>query len=215
MYEPLKVTAYLQDGVATDASLPLDGILYHYAMREHYGAQNVTLSGAGLDVPPITLQLAKVDADTPYWFYRSSYAVWNGTVTEWTDHWNKRFDQHYSDLVDFRGKRGKVIIEQGAYKAYHMPIHIRHALSVSWYVHGDGSWIERMLRFISHIGKKGSQGDGAILRWVVEPISDDWSVYGPTDQLMRCIPSHSAAGLFVGYRPSYWQKENQTLCLVP
>jgi len=215
MYEPLKITAWLQDGIATDATCPLDGILFYMAMREAYGPQDVTLSGTKSQNPDVALPITKINPDQPDWFYASSYAIWNGPVVEYTDYWNKRFDQQLSGMIDFKGKRGKVIIEQGQYKAYHMPINIRHALSLSWYVHGDGAWVENMLRFVSHIGKKTSQGDGAVLRWHVEPTIHDYSIYGPDAQLMRCVPSTTGRGLYVGFRPSYWMRENQTICSMP
>lgn len=237
-YQPIKITAYLRCGVITDAYLPIDGVLYYQAYRDAYGPETLTLPGdsmSGVGEVPILLQRRNLPYDgfhyadgaplwqgqhehrvktseTP-WYYAASFAQWNGTVAEGTDHWNKRFDMSLAHLVDFQGKRGKVIVEQGEFKAYHMPIHYRHALSVSWYVVGDITWVREMLSTVTHLGKKTSQGWGAVGRWEIEPFAHDWSVYGPNGRLMRSIPSER--GIRTGLRPSYWMPQNQFVCEVP
>ena len=239
MYEPLKITAWLQCGVVSDAYLPIDAILYYQVYREAYGPETITLPGAnnsGVESVPVPLQRRGLpydgfrygdgaplyqgqeerfhvrNRDVP-WYYAASFAQWGGAVAEGQDHWNKRFDQSLADLVDFGGKRGKVIVEQGVYKAYHMPVWYRHALSVHWHVVGDGEAIGRLLSCTTHIGKKHAQGWGSVLRWRVEPWGHDWSVYGEHGQLLRAIPA--ATGILTGYRPSYWMAKNQTICQVP
>ena len=49
MFNPLKITAYLQCAVVTDETLPIDGVLYYYAMRQEYGVQDATIPGGHLD----------------------------------------------------------------------------------------------------------------------------------------------------------------------
>lgn len=214
-YQPIKITAYLRCGVITDAYLPIDGVLYYQACRDAYGPETLTLPGdsmSGVGEVPLMLQRRNLSAETP-WYYAASFAQWNGTVAQGTDHWNKRFDMSLAHLVDFQGKRGKVIVEQGEFKAYHMPIHYRHALSVSWYVVGDIDWVREMLSTVTHLGKKTAQGWGAVARWEIEPFAHDWSVYGPDGRLMRSIPAER--GIRTGLRPSYWMPQNQFVCEVP
>lgn len=216
--EPLKITAALQCGVIADAFLPIDGLIYYYAHREAYGVQDVTLPGQQAGVGPhIAIPLAKRNTDDPRrrWYYAASFAQWEGTVARGQDHWNKRFDQAHADLVSFGDRRGKVIVEAGTYRAYHMPVYYRHALAVSWYVVGDPEHIERLLAHATHIGKKPAQGYGAVLRWSVEPWPHDWSVRGPGGQLMRAVPSSDGTGMLTGFRPSYWLPKNQARCHVP
>lgn len=216
MFEPMKITAWLQCGVVSDAYLPIDGILHYQAMREANGGQDMTIPGAELQpkgTKPVHLWLKVVNGSTDQWFYAASFAQWGVAVIEGQDHWNKRFDQSLALLVDFEGKRGKVIVEQGRYKAYHMPVWYRHALSVTWYAVGDMGWVRRMLSTVTHLGKKTSQGWGAVLRWSIEPWHADWSVRGQHGQLMRAIPAPQ--GIRVGCRPSYWLPKNQLICEVP
>lgn len=238
VFEPLRITAWLQCGVVTDATLPIDSIIYYQVYRDAYGHQDMTLpggdsSGIGeaympfarrnlpydgfryVDGAPLWRGCGdelKITVKEQPWYYAASFAQW-GPHIDGTDHWNKRFDASLADLIDFGSKRGKVIVEQGAYKAYHMPVFYRHALTITWYVVGDGDVIERLLRQTTHIGKKYAQGWGAVLRWQVDSWEHDWSVWGPDGQLMRAIPDDK--GILTGIRPSYWLPRNQVRCLMP
>lgn len=216
MYENLKVTAYLQCGAITDAYCPLDGILYYQGMRDRYGPQDYTVPGGHTGQNPLTAQVVPLQKlnPGPAWYYACSFAQWSHPSIEAQDYWNKRFDNPLADLVDFGGKRGKVIVEQGRYKAYHMPVYYRHALSVSWYVVGNKQRIEELLSTCTHIGKKIAQGWGAVLRWDVQPFRHDWSVTGPNGELMRAIPDPNGDGHY-GIRPSYWMANNQCKVRLP
>lgn len=214
MYEPLKVTARPRVGIEADAFLPLDGILFSVAMRREYGPQMLTSPGRAPDARPVPLPLARVEAGGT-WFYAASFAEW-GPHADYSSFWVKRFDQAHDDLVDFDKRRGKVIVEEGRYKAYHMPTFLRHALWVSWYVVGDRGEIEALLAHATHLGKKATQGNGRIIDWRVEPWAEDWSVTGPDGRLMRALPApDDPAAVLYGYRPSYWLPQNQTRCLLP
>ncbi len=210
-YEPLKITAWLRCGVITDTHLPIDAILFYSAMAQLNGPQLVTLPGRNPDAKTASLPLKHVEVDG-VWFHAASFAQW-GPHADGQAFWTKRFDQKTAHLVDFRGRRGKVIVGQGRYKAYRMPVFYRHALWVSWYVVGDYVAIQRLLAPMTHIGKKTAQGFGRVIRWEVEPWDHDWSVYGPGGRLMRAIPERG--GILYGIRPSYWDRRNQVPCRLP
>lgn len=209
MFEPLKITAYPRCGIESDQHLPIDAILYYAAMARHYGPQALSTPGQAT-AEPVDLPLAK-HAGGGVWFYSASFAQWD-SPSEGQTFWAKRFDRKQEGLIDFGKKRGKVITEQGQYKAYKMPVFYRHALSVSWYVVGDKDAIESLLATMTHVGKKTSQGFGRINRWTVESIADDWSLY-KDGQLMRAMPQ--SGGILYGIRPSYWESCNQVPCLLP
>jgi hypothetical protein len=214
-FEPLRITAWLECPVVCDRYLPIDGVLYSIAMREKYGCQEFTQSGSDHEprVTGVQLPLKRVDGHLPSWYYASSFAQWDGEVAEGIDHWNKRVDESLCYLVDFRGRRGKIDTKSGPYKGYHMPIFYRHSLAVRWYVVGEPQEVRKLLRFAGYLGKKTSQGWGAVSKWEVEPHSEDWSVHGPDGKLMRAVPA--ASGTLYGFRPSYWLRKNQALCLLP
>lgn len=220
-YEPLRVTARLRTGVVADRWLPLDGVLLYQACREQLGPQAVTTPG-GSQVPGnVSVPLKVIHPGQGHWYYACSWAQpqpwW---AAEGQDHWNKRFDNALADLVDFGGRRGKVIIEQGQYKAYHMPIHYFAAARVEWYCVGDRRAIEALLSTCTHLGKKTAQGWGRVAAWTVEPWPEDWSVRRG-GQLTRAIPLQDARPeetgrlMFYGLRPSYYRKENQMPVVMP
>ncbi len=221
-FRPLKITAYFRTGVACDRWLPLDGIVLYQATRDRYGQRHASLPGGDAGVSDsASTPLKLVGYGTPDWYYACSWAQpqpwW---MAEGQDYWNKRFDQSYSSLVDFGEKRGKVIIEQGKYKAYHMPLFYYAAQKVEWYCIGDKKWLEQLLSTCTHIGKKTVQGWGRVLRWEVEPWPEDWSEWRD-GRLTRGLPFPAAMEkgpvnlAYYGLRPPYYQKANQRALAVP
>lgn len=211
MFEPLLITAYPRCAIECDAYLPIDGILFASAMAQSYGPESLTTPGKQSELAPVDLPIEKRTINGE-WFYATSFAQW-GPCADGQTFWTKRFDRKTDHLVDFGKSRGKVITEQGRYKAYMMPVFYRCALSVSWYVYGDGDAIMRLLSTVTHIGKKTSQGNGRINKWTVEFIDADYSVFGPDGQVMRSVPEEN--GVLYGVRPSYWASSNQVPCRLP
>ena len=214
----LRVTARLRNSVVCDRWLPLDGILLYQVCREQFGPQVITTPG-GIAPPDVELPLAVIHVGEPHWYYACSWAQpqpwWR---TEGQDHWNKRFDNSLASLIDFNDKRGKVTIEQGRYKAYHMPIFYYAADRIEWYCVGDGSRIRELLSTMTHIGKKPAQGWGRVASWSVESWHSDWSVWRD-GKLTRGVPACDMNGTAnftqYGLRPSYYRKDNQMLVVMP
>lgn len=217
--EPLQITAVLRTAVISDQWLPLDGILLYQAHRELSGPQAITLPGEYSAKGVSTLPLAIEHPSRKIWYYRASWAEWSAN-TEGKDFWNKRFDNTLAELIDFGAKRGKVIVSEGAMKAYHQPVFYRSALWVRWYCVGDKSEITRLLSTCTHLGKKYSQGWGRVARWEIESIADDFSTW-KDGKLMRGIPEadrpadHIGNVALYGIRPSYWKSENQMMLVMP
>lgn len=218
-FEPLRIRAYLQCGVVSDRHLPLDGALYYQLVREVVGAQDLTVPGGHRYRQSLAgkrpLPFAKVENHTPHYYYAASFAQWPEHTIEGLDHWSKRADVREAiALVDFRGRRGRIVTGSGRYKAYRHPIYYRHALYVDWYARGDRAELERLLPWCTHLGKKTDQGWGAVLRWEVIPWPEDWSVRGPGGMLMRAVPD-KAGDCTYGIRPSYWSARHQFRCRMP
>ena len=214
----LRVTATLRSGIVCDRWLPLDGVLLYQACRDKLGAQVVTVSGS-IAPPDVEIPLQVIHSGEQHWYYACSWAQpqpwW---IAEGQDHWNKRFDSALADLVDFGKRRGKVIIEQGQYKAYHMPVFYYVADVIEWFCVGDRSRIEELISTVTHLGKKSSQGWGRVSKWTVEDWPDDWSVRRD-GKLTRGVPAGDVNGpvnfVQYGLRPSYYRKENQMLVVMP
>jgi CRISPR type IV-associated protein Csf3 len=219
--EPLRVRAWLRCGVVSDKFLPLDGpLLYQSHRYDAGGGPDVTIPGDYTTNSISTLPFGITHPGRKDWYYQCSWAQWSHEI-EGQDHWNKRFDTAFADLVNFGSKRGKLIIEQGQYKAYHMPVFYRVAQWVEWYCLGDKAEIELFLSTLTHIGKKCVQGWGRVFRWEVEPVADDWHLWRD-GQLMRGVPAEDVAGVdrpfnigVYGIRPSYWKQSNQMALVMP
>lgn len=225
--EPLRIRANLRTGVVCDKWLPLDGILLYQAHRMEVGhGPEATMPGEYTAQSVPTLPLGMVHSGQRNWYYQCSWAQWSHDI-ESQDYWNKRFDSRFADLIDFQGKRGNITVKSGKYKAYRMPIFYRVALWVEWYCVGDKAVIEQLLSTLTHIGKKSVQGWGRVLKWEVESIGDDWSVWRD-GKLMRGIPKEDIDAVTqfsdkpidfrfgaYGIRPSYWKKSNQRNLALP
>lgn len=224
-FENLRVRAWMQSPIVSDDWCPLDGALLYQFVREDLGYQEVTISGASLLEQPKgetmrggRMPIAVVHGK--YWYYRCSWAVF-GPYMDGQDFWNKRFDASHADLIDFKGKRGKIDTSSSTYKAYRMPVFYRSALWIEWYLRCDADWLKSILPMITHLGKKTSQGWGKVLRWEINNLESDISVWKGKN-LMRGIPLRDCpedhfvnkVGLY-GIRPPYWDKRNQMELVLP
>lgn len=214
--EQMRITAHLRTAVISDGYLPLDGILYASMIRQTFGAEEVTIPGdmAQWGGGHVSVPLQR-KAQSGQWFYACSFADWGARWVDDRGFWVKRFDQAYSDMIDFGGRAGRVDTSAGTYKGYNMPVFARHALCVRWYAVGDMQRVSDLLADVTHIGKKPAQGWGRVNGWEIEPWPDDWSVRRG-GQLTRAVPAVPAAsGMLYGIRPPYWRAGNQCLCEMP
>ena len=228
LFEPLKVTAWLRTGVVCDDYFPLDGILYAQLCRDRLGPEEISMPGGNQEMPVLKEELPlEIRERAGQWYYACSFAqprIW--WKAEAQDHWNKRFDLTESGIVDFQGRRGTVNMQSARYRAYHMTIYYRAAIKIEWYCFGDRKEIEYLLGTLTHIGKKTIQGWGRVNRWETSALHEDLSEYKngvPT----RALPATKEELLVIGkngsafrvrqwgFRPSYYAKSNQMLCLVP
>jgi hypothetical protein len=220
-YSNLLVTAHLRAPVVADCWLPLDGILFYQHVRADLGAQEMTVPGQsaqpkGAPIKGGRLPIAIVH--DKHWYYRCSWAHW-GPHVDGQDHWVKRFDNGFADLVDFHGRRGRVDTSAAAYRAYHMPVNYRSALYVQWYCVADYDCLAPLLAAVTHIGKKAAQGWGRVSLWEVERMDCDRSIWDGEQRLMRGIPVYHARGGeprgIYGIKPPYWDRRNQMELAMP
>lgn len=227
-FEPLHIRAHLRTPVVADEWMSLDGLLLYQVHRfQAGGGPEAAVPGGSRTNSVARLPLATVRFGQRDWFYRCSWAQWPEHTVEGQDYWNKRFDSRFADLIDFEGRRGKVTIKSGQYKAYHMPIFYRAALWIDWYAVGCRAALELLLSTVTHLGKKSSQGWGRVIEWQIEPWPEDWSMWCD-GRLMRgvferdaleFIQQHGKCESFeiahYGVRPPYYKGENQYRLAVP
>lgn len=246
MMQPLHITAHLAGSIslARPSDLSLDGILAAQVLRRHYGNDFYNLPDPSEHLAFARLPLALrgqpsdtvAQAETGYVLWDRATRMKDESLWYWacstaqieiagrdTQYWNKRFDAQpgLSDHIDFGGRVEKIIIEQGRYKAYHMPLPTLVTDKIVWYAYGDAEEIDRLLSDVTGIGKKRVQGNGHVLRWHIEPSADDWSEWR-AGQLLRPIPGplfdlelatpHDIQ--HCAFRAPQWHPLNQQLCVV-
>lgn len=155
----------------------------------------------------------------PDWFWCCSWATFpEGMETDRT-HWNRRFDGNVPELgphLDFGDRRGSISMASGRYKSYHMPLCLVVAPVVEWFCLGALDGVMRLLKEITHLGKKRSQGHGEVLRWQVWPAREDWSCWRD-GRPMRALPDQ--VGDFErgahAIRPPSWHHARRRACILP
>lgn len=216
-FVPLKIRAYLQTPIISDQYLPIDGIMFNHFIRDIFGPKVVTHARKS-DVALYSgknLPFLKRNTNEDDWYYACSFAVWPSETARDTIEYAKRFDTTLAvDYVDFGKKSAKVDTARGSFKNYFVKEYTFNAPYVDWYCRGDKEAIEKLLAFCTHVGKKSSQGFGAVLRWEVEETELDWYKNDNAGRLMRAIPSHKGTSVY-GIRPSYWHPRHQATVLLP
>lgn len=184
----------------TDGYLALDGILAYVWMQEnHPELMDADAGKSGPILIPDSLPIEKRGAGDD-WYYACSFACFT-PLKETRRYWHKRFDAQLAEkYVDFNVRRGKVNIKSAQYKNYRMPLNIMLIPEITWYLVADRAEVERMVKKMTHIGKKTSQGLGAVREWIVEPIDEDLS-------WLRPVPDENGDD-FIAIRPPYWYHAN-------
>lgn len=223
MMQPLRIIAHMQDGriAGTEPWFPLDSILAAEWMRRHhpeayYNASSHMLTH-DLIIPDLPFD-RRGQGDN--WYWACSFNTMP-PLHEYVMHWHKRFDDHLEKYIDFADKRGRIDIKSGKYRAYRMPLVVQLFDRLVWYAVGDLEAVLDLCQGITHIGKKTSQGLGAVDYWTVEPWPEDWSE-AIGGRLVRAIPVElglppgvTGQARLYGIRPPYWQRENQAKVWMP
>ena len=139
---------------------------------------------------------------------------------EFLDSWKKRFESKYHYLVDFGKGRRRVNISQGKYRSYDMPLPAHVVLEGWWLFIGDGRQVKRLMEDnLVAVGKKSAEGFG----WIDSLMLIERPDVARRDILsLRPIPKIVAEkyGILgneriMAWRPPYWKRKNQSLCMVP
>lgn len=197
---PLIISARLATPVvhAEPGITHLDSIITSAAITSHPVA-----SRWGRNVPavvPLPFELLWVSDDgLPLWACTPLMANLPGI--DGREYWHKRYP---TDRADF-GKRLSANTTSGRWREYRVPMPVQsvgtlHALAI-----GNAAEIERLLAYITHIGKKGSAGYGRVAQWSVTESSHT------VDDIMRLRPIPVASGLVAEgavkvrpWTPPYW-----------
>lgn len=168
--EPLFVRAVLGTPYAPtiDGRLHLDSILSKAVVDAHpcpppWGDEPAVIP------LPISLLWASQEG-LPLWACSDLYSVAEKHST--VEYWHKRFPEQA--MQDWCAKPN-ADMGSGRYKEYRVPVRtempadsVLCALCI-----GNRDEVERLLSYVTHVGKKPSQGKGRVIRWYVEPIQNE------------------------------------------
>jgi len=209
-HEPMKVTFEMRSSVVTTDYIFLDGLISSAVFKDCV-PNYYDIPENRNELIHIPLPLKQYGTKEPFYAASIGFA---DKIVEGIDHWRKR--------TEIESKK-KIQVGSGQYKMYDMPMPTMWAESWIFYANGNADEVRRLLTtHISAIGKKCSQGFGAVKSITVEPSAHDWSVV-KDGVPMRPIPVSGAYGssldcdvkMYYAYRPPYWHRLNMTQCYMP
>lgn len=214
MNENLKITLQMRTPIAFIGMIHFDAVLMSTLiireMRRPFDTPGHDLKAVIEKAMP--LDLATLDNGKQ--IFTASVGFGQGCVS--VARWYKRWDEQHDDRVDFAEKKAHVEHKRGFFKQYDMPLVILSTPEMVFYARGDAKRVEIILRCLTHIGKKSSQGYGEIREKRVRVVEQDWSLWRD-GQPMRALPIMKEGCLvqFHGYSFPYWDRRNQDVCIVP
>jgi len=204
------VTAEMLDGVVyvPGEVMSLDGPLLWAATVERLGTRygtpppdDVAAEQTSEPDPGVPLRVYRAGGE---WVYMSSAAEFIGDHGADVVHWHKRLDDGLlvpmvQDGAVAMGRRGKVPVNSGPYKAYRMPLWVQTVERLRWHaVTSDPERLKAILcERVLHIGRRRNTGYGAVMAWSVEERD------GATDAWMWRDDGRPARPIPVAMMPDY------------
>lgn len=218
---PLKVTARLASGAKVAGDVPMLDALIEWCMSRHVGrtlglAHDLESDRAPYrpGVIPTPILRRRVEG-FPWPVPLCSSPIFRAAADDHA-HYNRAFR---ADPLLIRPDARRVYSStNGEFKSYRLPLRVRLIERVVWFCLAKDARgvkeVRRLLREVTYLGKKTSQGYGRVAEWVVEDIEQDWSWYAPSESgpvLMRplpvsAVPEGTLGGRrwFGGIVPPYW-----------
>jgi CRISPR type IV-associated protein Csf3 len=206
---PLGVVAARLDEIS------IDGILAYVTVKRMLGE---TFYDPGHETVEPALPLARHEHASGWYWHASS--AQGGVEMRDIHYWHRRFREQHSTLIDFAGKRGKVITEGGPMRDMRGALTVLYPETLTWFLLGDPDAVWAMVQEIPYIGKMRGQGQGRCHWDEPAPLEEDWSVWRG-GELMRPIPAEEATEVggdfdyeYRGLRPPYHDVAQRRLCAV-
>lgn len=213
----LAVTAHLQSGVVLDTSpwpMPLDGVLVSAVRRDILGRSY----GSIIDHHTIDLPLCRFRTGCgAQWVWAATAATPAGTPGLDVRYYHKRFAAQAAERVVDRLPANTDV---GITKGWRIPLPVTVTPSLHWTVLGDPDRIRAILDNVVQLGKKRSQGEGLVVRWVIDDQGPaDWDAVIEADgHPARPFPARAAPDLGFSaettthdaIRPPYWRRPLNT-----
>jgi CRISPR type IV-associated protein Csf3 len=133
--------------------------------------------------------------------------------------WRKRFDHDLEHSV----KDTQINITTGDFKSYNAALPYKGVRRLLFFFRGDPDRVKEMVEsHVAAIGKKSSQGFGAVNDVEVSEAEDMESAVYHEGHVLRSIPAGFLDGVEPGVRierrttkPPYWHADNQCMAVAP
>ena len=209
--EPLMVTAKLLTP-AYGRDLHLDGILSSAVLASHPCTCSFPKGAA---IVPIPLDLMWVKDGWPLWAAGDLSPVCE--ADRGREYWHKRYPTQRGDLDSKQNAKTTA----GRWREYRQPVDTLSPCTMKSVCIGNKAEVERLLSYVSHIGKKPAAGYGRVV-WEVETIDIDLDQALGMIERSRLLPFEYAAERGIsgrpvpatGWTPPYWYSPNYLDCLV-
>ena len=153
--------------------------------------------------------------------YHASIGIYGENIRLYRDKLYKRFTDKQTYKLTKKQQKGKIKINQGHFKDFmiNMPMLITN--EITFYANADKKEMTRLLKHLTHIGKKTSIGSGRVNKINIKETSEDYSFF-KDNKIMRTIPVSFKLPIIQGmtfqkatYKPPYWDSTKATMCIVP
>lgn len=165
-FERLEVEAVLERPLHIVDDIYLDGLIHHEQQRYYFGSDYYNFNqinqeeGLNFDLK-IPIQKNKDG------IYLASKGYWDSEIV-FINKFRKRFDEHHAEKW-VKTPKGKIRTSMGKFKNIDQPKKMILTESVKWVVLADKNGLKKLLDKITAIGKKKSQGDGMVTKWLIRP----------------------------------------------
>lgn len=219
-----KVTAVLSSPLAGDAPY-LDALLEFEMAQRHGKAHVITRDQPAPPVGEIHLPLLRGNVGAVNGIPRCSAPILSPKDVR-HEHFAKRIGVENSHLLR-DGQRLVVATGNSWTKSYRLPIKASSVEKIVWFVGGSKRRnLKTLLKSVTSVGKKRSQGFGRVASWEFEEVEVDHSWFAPSEHgtlLMRVLPwcddlPKDLIGFkrwFGGYAAPYWHPDRQIEVVVP
>ncbi len=212
-YEPLQITFYMSSPIALcHPWMHFDGLIGHILMISALGEDYFVLPRKF----PFNRLLRKIEI--PPFPIKEAYGMFHSSISFFdTDH--KALEILYKKFEDrWAGGKKKIFKGSGYFRDYmiqHIYIPTR---TVIFYVCGDRDVLDELCSRITGLGDNTRVGWGAVRRYEIETISEDWSIV-KDGIAMRPIPEwfleYASEKIALGWKSPYWAPENTAICAPP
>jgi CRISPR type IV-associated protein Csf3 len=205
---PLKITADFANPPAGYDYPHLDNILSKAVVWDVTGGKGLAPSSEPYFLPIPCVQAWVSDSGLPLW--RTTDFLPQGQNEKEAAYWHKR-KIHPHFVKRTKGKPINIRGTEGADKEYRIPLPRNTAIEWVAYCDGNMEEIGRLLTLFHAIGKKTTQGHGALLSFRLEPIAE-FSFF-QQEKMLRPLPlgifNFVGDAYLQGWTPPYWLPSTQ------